>query len=137
MYTYLRSVMIGLLASVACSLASSYNFVQEGTASYYANSLQGQPTASGALYHPDSLTAAHRSLPLGTEAVVINPTTQRQVRVTINDRGPFHSRRIIDLSHRAADSLGILRSGVGDVIIKAQLPPEVAAQLQKEEAQDR
>ena len=110
---------------------STYNFTQTGRASYYANSLHGQLTASGALYHRDSLTAAHRLLPFGTELLVVNPANGRQVTVVVNDRGPYHPRRIIDLSISAADSLGMLQQGVGKVVVKAQLPPEIADQLQE------
>lgn len=107
----------------------AYNFTQSGKASYYANSLAGRPTASGALYHPDSLTAAHRHLPFGTKVQVINPATQREVTVTINDRGPYHPHRIIDLSCKAAEQIGIIQAGVASVMIKAMLPAEVADSL--------
>ena len=131
MCTYLPIVKIVSLIGFILLLAPPYNFVQEGAASYYASSLQGHPTASGTPYHPDSLTAAHRYLPLGTKVVVTNTVNQRQVNVTINDRGPFHPRRIVDLSRRAADSLDIRRTGVGNVILQAQLPPKIAKQVQK------
>ncbi len=108
-----------------------YNFEQKGKASYYANSLAGRPTASGETYHPDSLTAAHRHLPFGTEILVINPKNQRQLRLRVNDRGPFHKKRILDISRRAADSLGIVQHGVGEVIIKTSLNPQLADSLQQ------
>ena len=110
----------------------TYNFVQNGKASYYANSLKGGFTASGERYHPDSLTAAHKHLPMGTKVLVINPKNQREVIVTINDRGPHRQGRIIDLSRRAAEQLGIIRVGVAPVIIKATLPPAVADKLSKQ-----
>ncbi|MDF9798681.1 rare lipoprotein A [Catalinimonas alkaloidigena] len=106
-----------------------YNFIQEGIASYYASSLSGNHTASGEVYHPDSLTAAHRYLPLGTEILVINPKNHKQVLLKVNDRGPFHGKRILDISHRAADSLGIINKGVAKVIVKAALRPDVAEKL--------
>jgi len=114
----------------------NYNFTQSGQASYYANSLAGNRTASGAIYYPDSLTAAHRYLPFGTRVQVINPANQRQVTVTINDRGPYHPQRIIDLSRSAAKQLGIIRAGVATVTVKAELPPSVADKL-KEKMGDR
>lgn len=109
-----------------------YNFTQSGKASYYANSLAGNRTASGALYHPDSLTAAHRYLPFGTKVKVINPANQREVTVIVNDRGPYHPRRIIDLSRAAAQKIGIIQAGVATVTVKAKLPPSVADSLKKQ-----
>ncbi len=123
-------ILLLLLTACRSSPAdSTYNFTQTGQASYYANTLHGRPTASGALYHRDSLTAAHRHLPFGTQLLVINPANGHQITVVVNDRGPYHARRIVDLSRSAADWLGILQQGVGKVVIKAQLPPEIADQL--------
>ncbi|MEM6843511.1 MAG: septal ring lytic transglycosylase RlpA family protein [Bacteroidota bacterium] len=121
------------LLILACSAGvteePTYNFTQNGKASYYANSLAGRPTASGVLYHPDSSTAAHRYLPFGTKVQVINSATQQEVTVTINDRGPYHPRRIIDLSRKAAEQIGIIRAGVAPVTVKAVLPVEVSDSL--------
>ena len=110
---------------------STYNFVQTGNASYYANLLHGRPTASGEPYHRDSLTAAHRYLPFGTELIVQNLANGRQITVVVNDRGPYHPRRILDLSRAAADSLDLLQQGVGKVVIQAQLAEEVAERLRE------
>ncbi len=123
------SFIFAALLSLASQPEPAYNFVQKGNASYYANILKGNPTASGQLYHPDSLTAAHRYLPLGTTVLVINPKNKKQIQVTINDRGPFHSKRIIDLSRRAADSLDIRHQGTAPIILKAMLPQTVANSL--------
>ncbi len=124
-----------LLLIMACSLQAveepAFNFTQSGKASYYANSLAGRPTASGILYHPDSLTAAHRHLPFGTVVQVINPATQQEITVTINDRGPYHPHRIIDLSRAAAKQIGIIQAGVAPVTVKAILPTTVADSLQQ------
>lgn len=88
----------------------------EGQASYYSDRLAGHKTASGERYRPDALTAAHRSLPLGTVLRVTRTDGKRTVYVRINDRGPFGSeRRILDLSRAAFERLGKLRSGVLDV----------------------
>lgn len=87
----------------------------DGEASYYANSLRGRPTASGELYDPDRLTAAHRTLPLGSRVRVTNLRNERSVVVTITDRGPYHGNRVIDLSRAAADRLNMLSSGVARV----------------------
>lgn len=86
-----------------------------GIASFYGRHLKGARTASGERYAPDGLTAAHRTLPFGTQVQVTNPANGEVVVVTINDRGPFHGNRVIDLSDAAADELGITRMGSGKV----------------------
>ncbi|HVS03908.1 MAG TPA: septal ring lytic transglycosylase RlpA family protein [Thermoanaerobaculia bacterium] len=85
--------------------------VLEGRASYYHPSLEGNLTASGERYRGFELTAAHRELPFGTRLRVTNLRNGRSVVVRINDRGPFHPRRILDLSRAAARELGILFHG--------------------------
>ena len=88
----------------------------QGEASYYGNSLAGHATASGEPYRPQAFTAAHRKLPLGTVLRVTRRDGSRTVYVRINDRGPYgSSRRILDLSHAAAEQLGMLRAGVVEV----------------------
>ena len=86
-----------------------------GTASYYY--LPGRKTASGKLYDKYKLTAAHRKIPFGTKVKVSNLENRREVLVEINDRGPFVNGRIIDLSWRAANQLGILKQGIARVKI--------------------
>ncbi len=87
--------------------------VEEGDASYYADALAGNATASGEPYEPDSLVAAHRELPFGTIVRVTNLRNERQVVVRIVDRGPWgHEERIIDLSRRAAEALDAIDDGV-------------------------
>ncbi len=88
---------------------------QVGTASWYGREHAGRPTASGATFDPDRLTAAHRSLPLGTQVRVTHLASGRSVVVTINDRGPYIRGRIIDLSRQAADQLGMAVDGVAKV----------------------
>ena len=86
---------------------------QVGLASWYGTHHQGRKTASGERFSRGQLTAAHRSLPLGTKVKVTNLRTQQQVVVTINDRGPYGAgkRRIIDLSEAAAKRVGLLEHG--------------------------
>lgn len=86
-----------------------------GEASYYGHELAGRPTASGEIFNPARLTAAHRTLPLGSRVRVTNPRTGASVVVRINDRGPFAKRRVIDLSLAAAREIGMLRSGTARV----------------------
>lgn len=82
-----------------------------GMASYYGAAHAGNRTASGERFDPDGMTAAHRSLPFGTRLRVTDPSTGRSVIVRVNDRGPFHKGRILDLSEAAARELGIVRRG--------------------------
>ncbi|NJK34055.1 MAG: septal ring lytic transglycosylase RlpA family protein [Oscillatoriales cyanobacterium SM2_2_1] len=86
-----------------------------GLASWYGPGLAGRPSASGEIFNPDQLTAAHPSLPFGTLVRVINPTNGRSVVVRINDRGPFHGNRVLDLSTAAARELGIISVGVATI----------------------
>lgn len=99
-------------------------WVETGQATYYADSLAGRATASGEPYDPGGLTAAHRTLPLGAIVEVARPQGVA-IRVRINDRGPFgDEKRIIDLSRRAAEELGILTEGVAEVTVRVlSLPP--------------
>jgi len=89
-------------------------FRQRGGASWYGRKFQGKPTASGELYNMYAMTAAHPTLPIPSYARVRNPANGREVLVRINDRGPFHSTRIVDLSYTAALKLGVLH-GVSTV----------------------
>jgi rare lipoprotein A len=90
--------------------------VQVGYATWYGAALAGHRTASGEPFDPSKMTAAHRSLPLGTWVDVTRIDTGQTVRVRITDRGPFgHQERIIDLSRAAASDLGMLKTGVAHV----------------------
>ena len=102
-----------VLAMPAMSIAD-----EEGTASYYADSLQGNSTASGEPYDRNELTAAHRTLGFGTMVRVINLENGQDVVVRINDRGPHVDSRIIDLSGAAAEKLGMLDAGEVNVRIE-------------------
>ncbi len=86
-----------------------------GIASWYGEEYRGKKTASGELFNPDALTAAHRTLPFGTQVEVENLENGKKVIVKINDRGPFVESRILDLSKAAADQLGFLKKGTGYV----------------------
>jgi rare lipoprotein A len=83
-----------------------------GVASYY---WQPQPLASGGRFNPDAMTAAHKTLPFGTRVRVTRADTGRSVEVVINDRGPYIAGRIIDLSRRAAQEIGMTDVGVTKV----------------------
>lgn len=86
---------------------ASSSDVHSGVATLYSERLHGRPTASGEPYDMDALTAAHRSLPLNSYVEVTNLQNNRKVVVKVNDRGPFHTSHIMDLSTAAAEELGI------------------------------
>jgi len=88
------------------------------TASYQGDGYAGHRTASGEPYDPDALTAASRTLPIGSTVMVTNPATGRSVKVRINDRGPGVHGRGLDLSKRAAEEIGMTRKGVARVKVK-------------------
>lgn len=88
---------------------------ETGLASFYASKFHGRKTASGEIYDQNELTAAHRTLPFGTRARVTHLASGRSVEVRVNDRGPFKSERIVDLSRRAAEEIGMIREGLARV----------------------
>lgn len=82
-----------------------------GEASYYGRELAGNRTASGERFNPQALTAAHRTLPLGSKLKVTNRANGKAVVVRINDRGPFVGKRLLDVSYAAAQQIGMVRAG--------------------------
>ena len=83
----------------------------DGEASYYGKELAGNRTANGERFNPQALTAAHRTLPMGTKLKVTNKANGKSVIVRINDRGPFVKKRLIDVSLAAAHQINMVRSG--------------------------
>ena len=102
--------------------AGKPEITQVGMASWYGPGFQGQETASGETFDQHALTAAHRTLPLGTEATVTNLETGQSVTVTITDRGPYVQGRQLDLSQAAAKQIGLTKQGVAKVKIEAKTP---------------
>lgn len=96
-----------LALAAAVPPEASARVKQVGTASWYGPGFHGKKTASGHCFNQNQLTAAHRSLPLGTRAKVTNLTNGKVVLVTINDRGPYRGGRVIDLSRAAAQRLAM------------------------------
>jgi len=94
-----------------------WEIYQTGIASWYGGFFHGRDTASGEIFNPNALTAAHKTLPLGFTVKVENPANGKVAYVKINDRGPYAHGRIIDLSRAAAKKLGILKQGVAKVKI--------------------
>ena len=101
------------------TLASSRGYRERGIASWYGTKFHGHRTSSGETYDMYAMTAAHKTLPLPTYARVTNLRNGRSVVVRINDRGPFHDNRLIDLSYAAAMKLDIVRTGTGLVEVEA------------------
>jgi rare lipoprotein A len=101
-----------------------------GTAAYYANRFHGRKTSSGHLYDKNAMTAAHRSIPLGTWIRVTHQRSEKSVVVQVNDRGPYAGKRIIDLSLAAATELGMLRKGIAPVLLEVlqDYPPAIKAE---------
>lgn len=97
----------------------SRHFSQTGVASYYGGMFHGRKTASGEIFNKNAYTAAHKTLALGSYALVTNLRNGRKVIVRINDRGPFSHSRIIDLSVGSAREIGMLHSGIAKVRIEA------------------
>jgi len=110
-------------------------FRQRGRASWYGRRFHGKPTSSGEPYDMYAMTAAHPTLPIPSYARVTNPANGRTIVVRINDRGPFHKDRIIDLSYVGAHRLGYVNAGSAAVEVEAIIPDEIAARVTAQPAQ--
>ena len=110
------ALVAGILSAVTTGTAFAASD-QCGGASWYGPGFHGKKAASGQRFDQNAMTAAHKSLPFGTVVRVVDQRTGKSVKVTINDRGPFHKGRIIDLSKAAATQLGIRNAGTGKVCI--------------------
>ena len=102
---------------------SGKGYIEKGIASWYGTKFHGRRTSSGETYDMYAITAAHKSLPLPTYVKVTNLSNDKFIVVKVNDRGPFHENRIIDLSYTAAIKLDIIQKGTGLVEVKA-IDPE-------------
>lgn len=120
----LKCAICAVSLSVLVSCASQQSHTESagqasktfyGAASWYGPKFQGLRTANGEIFDKEDLTAAHPTLPFDTLVRVTNETNGKSVVVRINDRGPFTGKRIIDLSQRAAQVIGIMKTGVGPV----------------------
>ncbi len=100
-------------------MSSSQGYKERGVASWYGSKFHGKRTSSGEPYNMHDMTAAHKTLPLPSYVRVTNLNNGRQVILKVNDRGPFHDNRIIDLSHTAAVKLGVKGTGTGLVEVEA------------------
>jgi rare lipoprotein A len=108
-----------LFSLLVISLLSSCGYTtRKGLASYYADSYEGKTTANGEIYRQGKITAAHKTLPFGTKVEVTNLSNNKSVVVRINDRGPYISGRIIDLTKAAAREIDMVGAGVAKVKIR-------------------
>jgi rare lipoprotein A len=107
-------------------VASDAPLQEQGLASWYGTRFHGQPTSNGEIYDMFAMTAAHKTMPIPSYARVRNPANGREIVVRINDRGPFASGRVIDLSYTAALKLDLLR-GVAPVQVRRITHDEIRA----------
>ena len=108
-----------VVAAPAVEVEPALEHVGDGEASYYGHELAGNRTASGERFNPGALTAAHRTLPLGTRLKVTNKANGKSVIVRINDRGPFIKKRLIDVSLAAARKINMV--GAGKAMVKLEM----------------
>ncbi|MEE1235699.1 MAG: septal ring lytic transglycosylase RlpA family protein [Bacteroidaceae bacterium] len=126
------SIMLLLLLG-----ANTHVFAEEqdtiiGKASYYSDKLHGRTMSNGMPYHRDSMTCAHLKFPFGTMLKVKNPINDKEVIVTVTDRGPYSKRYIVDLSRAAAKELGLIHRGWAMVEITPYIPQKVPYKLKQE-----
>jgi len=108
-------------------LTSVQSYRRQGTASWYGRKFHGQKTSSGEIYDMFALSAAHPTLPIPSFARVTNLNNGRSVRVRINDRGPFHSGRMMDVSYAAAWRLGFAEEAIANIEVESIVPAATAA----------
>ncbi len=115
---------------------SSKGYVETGIASWYGTKFHGRRTSSGETYDMYAMTAAHKTLPLPTYVEVKNLNNGRSIIVKVNDRGPFHENRIIDLSYTAAIKLDIVKKGTGLVKVRAINPKNKQDDLVRDQVKE-
>lgn len=111
-----------VLGRVYRTLDTPDGYVEEGVASWYGREFQGRSTSSGEPYDMYAMTAAHRTLPLPSYVEITNLDNGKVVVVRVNDRGPFHKERLIDVSYAAAHRLGLIATGTARVRVRALRP---------------
>jgi rare lipoprotein A len=111
-----------VLLNVLTLTAPADSISKTGKATYYAKKFEGRRTTSGAVYRANKYTAAHKTLPFGTEVTVTNLNNQKSVTVVVNDRGPYGKGLIIDLSTIAAKEIGLYGKGIVPCKITYEVP---------------
>ncbi len=124
MQNYLFSTFFLLITTIGYSQVDT---IQTDLASYYDKKFEGRKTANGELFSNSKMTAAHKTLPFGTNVKVTNLKNNKSIIVTINDRLPKKSKRTIDLTQKGAKELGFIRAGTAKVTIEI-IPPEVSSE---------
>ena len=109
-----------------------WHLYDTGMATYYSARTHGRMMASGERYHKSELFCAHRSLPFGTRLRIVNKKNGKEVEVVVKDRGPFTKGRLVDLSNKAAEMLGMIRDGVAPVEIWVEGKEECEDKSEKE-----
>jgi rare lipoprotein A (peptidoglycan hydrolase) len=127
-----QAIYTAVGALLACVLAAPGSAAEQGLASWYGKAFHGQLAASGETFDAEALTAAHRTLPFGTNVRVMRMDGGTSVVVRINDRGPFSGDRIIDVSEAAARRLGMTHPGVVQVAIEVMERKEPRAPARSE-----
>ena len=112
-------------------LPTSEGYKEKGVASWYGKKFHGRPTANGEPYNLYGMTAAHKTLPIPAYVKVTNLNNNRTAVVRVNDRGPFHSDRIIDLSYAAAVKLGFAEHGTAPVFVEVITPKKIVSPAAK------
>lgn len=125
----MKKIFVLILTVNVFCLCSAFAQTEFGTASFYGIDFNGRKTASGEVYSQNKLTAAHKTLPLGTIIKVTNAQNNKSVFVKVNDRGPFVKGRIIDLSTKAAELLGYRNKGTAYVKIEIVKPDSIPSDL--------
>jgi rare lipoprotein A len=115
-YSIGAALVAGVILSITCGPVIAGGS-QCGGASWYGPGFNGKKTASGERFNQNALTAAHKTLPLGSVVKVVDQRTGKSIKVTINDRGPYAGGRIIDLSAGAANKLGFKARGTTKVCL--------------------
>lgn len=103
-------------------MPDSRGFVEQGIASWYGNKFHGRKTSNGEIYSMYGMTAAHKNLPIPSYVRVTNLNNGRQIVVRVNDRGPFHQGRVIDLTYAGATKLGFIKQGTAPVRVEVVEP---------------
>lgn len=114
----MKHLLLFFFLVFSIGLSAQTDLIQTGKASYYAKKFEGRKTANGEKFSNLKMTAAHKTLPFGTKVRVTNFKNGKSVIVTINDRLPKKSKRIIDLSQSAAKELGFIKAGINKVSIQ-------------------